>query len=135
MSIEAMNQALEALELAACSHDVMLLTDPPQDAWKARSVTFRVVAAMQSLRAAIAEASKQDVQQEIEAPRVIKRYGHGVDEILLVEDTPPRREWVGLTDGDIAQACGFGEYTTSSTQQTLIAIARAIEAKLKEKNT
>jgi hypothetical protein len=49
--------------------------------------------------------------------------------------TPPQREWVSLTDEDIAQACGFGEYTTASTRQTLIAIAQAINAKLKEKNT
>ncbi len=42
--------------------------------------------------------------------------------------TPPKREWVGLTDeeiDDIAAESGFG----------YINVARAIEAKLKEKNT
>ena len=48
--------------------------------------------------------------------------------------TPPLREWVGLTDDDIAETCSFGEYTTTSTRITLTHVARAIEAKLKEKN-
>jgi hypothetical protein len=130
MSIEAMNQALERVDRAIEEPNITM-----SDGKALKEILRQLHLIKDTLRAAIAEASKQDVQQEIEAPRVIKRYGHGVDEILLVEDTPPRREWVGLTDGDIAQACGFGEYTTSSTQQTLIAIARAIEAKLKEKNT
>jgi hypothetical protein len=49
--------------------------------------------------------------------------------------TPPRREWVELTEEVISQVCGFGEYTTASTRQMLSAVARAIEAALKEKNT
>ena len=49
--------------------------------------------------------------------------------------TPPRREWVGLTEEVISQVCGFGEYTTASTRQMLSAVARAIEQALKEKNT
>jgi hypothetical protein len=48
---------------------------------------------------------------------------------------PHLREWISLTDEDIAQACGFGEHTTTSLQHMLIAIARAIEAKCKDKNT
>ena len=43
-------------------------------------------------------------------------------------DTPPQRTWVGLTDAEMKQtcyeACSYDPYT----------IARAIEAKLKEKN-
>jgi len=47
----------------------------------------------------------------------------------------PQREWVGLTEEEIAKVCGFGQFTSYSTQLTLSAVARAIEAKLKEKNT
>lgn len=47
---------------------------------------------------------------------------------------PDAREWVGLTDEDIANVMGFGQYTATSTQITLTHAARAIEAKLREKN-
>jgi hypothetical protein len=44
---------------------------------------------------------------------------------------PPKREWVGLTDGDIAQTMhGSVEGSNMLPYQ----FARAIEAKLKEKN-
>jgi hypothetical protein len=46
----------------------------------------------------------------------------------------PQREWVGLTDEEIAKVCGFGQFTSYSTQSTLSAVAKAIEAKLKQKN-
>lgn len=52
---EAAQQALDALELAGMSHDVMLMSDPPQDAWKARSVNWKLAEAMNALRAALAE--------------------------------------------------------------------------------
>jgi hypothetical protein len=58
-------------------------------------------------------------------------------EMIDVEYTAPQpqREWVGLTDEEIAKVCGFGQFTSYSTQSTLSAVAKAIEAKLKEKNT
>jgi hypothetical protein len=43
-------ELLEALQLALSSHGVMLLSDPPQDAWKVRGVEAKA-------RAAIAKAS------------------------------------------------------------------------------
>jgi len=43
---------------------------------------------------------------------------------------PPRREWVGLTDEEIEQLMKWPEKGTD-----LLAFARAIEAKLKERNT
>ena len=42
--------------------------------------------------------------------------------------TPPQRTWVGLTDEEIDQICGDVGYG-------YIDVAKAIEAKLKEKNT
>ena len=45
----------------------------------------------------------------------------------------PQREWVGLTDEDIALVCA--ECAASAHNWDDISFARAIEAKLKEKNT
>ena len=54
--------------------------------------------------------------------------------IELAYTHPPKREWVGLTDEEVGKICGFGQFTSYSTQFTLSAVARAIEAKLKQKN-
>jgi hypothetical protein len=49
--LHAVNEELlEALQLALSSHGVMLLSDPPQDAWKTRGVEAKA-------RAAIAKAT------------------------------------------------------------------------------
>ena len=51
--LHAVNEELlEALKLALSSHGVMLLSDPPQDAWKARGVEAKS-------RAAIAKAGEK----------------------------------------------------------------------------
>jgi len=55
--------------------------------------------------------------------------------VPLYTSPPASKPWVGLTDEDIGAACGFAEHTTASTRFALKAISRAIEAKLKEKNT
>lgn len=44
--------------------------------------------------------------------------------------TPPRREWVGLTEEEI-----YPLYSEPSSDAEMVEFARAIEAKLKEKNT
>jgi len=45
--------------------------------------------------------------------------------------TPPKREWVGLTDEEINSVCYKRDWTAPWTNTTF---ARAIEEKLKEKN-
>ena len=44
---------------------------------------------------------------------------------------PPQREWVGLTNEEILEI----DESIDSSKYTLYAYTRAIEAKLKEKNT
>ena len=44
---------------------------------------------------------------------------------------PPKREWVGLTDEEINSVCYKRDWTAPWTNTTF---ARAIEAKLREKN-
>ena len=48
----------------------------------------------------------------------------------MTRTSPPQRQWVGLTDEEIWNVLQFRGYNTDT-----IEIARAIEAKLKEKNT
>ena len=45
--------------------------------------------------------------------------------------SPPKREWVGLTDEEIKSVCYSRDWTATWTDTTF---ARAIEAKLREKN-
>jgi hypothetical protein len=47
---------------------------------------------------------------------------------------PPQREWRSLSEEEIAQVLGFGDYTARSTEVTLTVIARAVEAALRSKN-
>jgi hypothetical protein len=58
--IEVLKQSLEALELALRSHGVMLLSDPPQDAWKTYGVEGNARQAITSLRQAIKELESQE---------------------------------------------------------------------------
>ena len=46
---EVLELALETLQLALRSHDVMLLSDPPQDAWKTRQVDSKCREAIKAL--------------------------------------------------------------------------------------
>jgi len=55
----AAQQALEALELALSSYGVMLLSDPPQDAWKTRGVESKSRLAITALRAALEQPSRE----------------------------------------------------------------------------
>lgn len=68
---------------------------------------------------------------------IVKRYGHGVDEILAVEYAPPKREWQGLTIGELSAF--YDKHAKCQEEGMLVSgwldFARTIEAKLKEKNT
>jgi hypothetical protein len=124
MSIEAMKHALEAL-------------DKSEQHYGSDNALRE---AIQTLRAAIAEASMQrltDVQQEMEQEPVAW-VNHGENRITratgwdgygALYTAPPRREWVSLTDEEI-EDCWDGYL--SDYQLEMI---RAIEAKLKEKNS
>jgi hypothetical protein len=137
---EAAQQALEALELAF-EKDLTYLSD---HAMIARQDVVRSRLAITALRAAIAEASGQDVQQEMEREPVAWTTMPHADDWLFVSGKkklalsgewhplytyPHRREWAGLTDEEMKQTC----YETLSFDPYVI--ARAIEAKLKEKNS
>jgi hypothetical protein len=132
MSIEAMKQALEALENVR-NYDKENLYGLDED--------------LTALRAAIAEASMQrltDVQQEMEQEPVAWMVYTLDGKSVCVTDNPqdfteqhralplythpPRREWVRLTDEDIDAAYADSGGIARS-------FARAIDANLEEKNT
>ena len=51
--------------------------------------------------------------------------------VTCISSKPPKREWVGLTDEEINSVCYKRDWTAPWTNTTF---ARAIEAKLREKN-
>ena len=56
---EALELALEALELALSSHGVMLLSDPPQDSWKTRGVESKSRQAITAIKKALAQPAQR----------------------------------------------------------------------------
>ena len=108
MSIEAMKQALEALEWNL----------PVIEDYGDKEQFNRQHKAIAAIYEAL-KKPKQKFTTEIQ-------YTQGIPFFV----PPPQREWVGLTDEEIEKACvPLGAAMLSFTE-----VARAIEAKLKEKN-
>jgi hypothetical protein len=103
--IEVLKQALEALELALRSYGVMLLSDPPQDAWKTYGVEGNARQAITSLRQAIAELESQEpvacVQDLEEVRRKHLVYVNGMDWKDPLYTHPPQR-----TEQNFCSRCG-----------------------------
>jgi len=130
-----MKQALEALE--SCGEDEWYTEDD-----FGMSQTYdekKVENAITSLRQAIAEEEKQE-PVACHTCKGLGRIYMGCGSWIHCDTcnttgkatTPPKREWVGLTDEEIKPLCDenhiiYGAYTVDFIQ--------AIEAKLKEKNT
>jgi len=70
---------------------------------------------------------------EIAPPEVLKPFREFTEKVCSIfHNSPPQRTWVGLTDDEIVLIVAE---CAASHQHTDIHFARAIEAKLKEKNT
>jgi len=107
MSIEAMKQALEALEeLMPTGSATLHLRD----------------SAITALRQAIEEAERDSTFP-------VKLSSPNLEQILNAAGFYRKKKWIGLTDAEI-DACD-----PSDECWNLMDVARAIEAKLKEKNT
>lgn len=117
MSREAMQMALEALESDPLSHAGLVSRKQ----------------AIAALRQAL-ETEQEPVAWISEGGDVSrsKRY---MDEMGFkcnpLYTAPPKKEWVGLTDQEINSVCYKRDWTAPWTNTTF---ARAIEAKLREKN-
>jgi DNA-directed RNA polymerase specialized sigma24 family protein len=111
MSIEAMKQALGALETKGEHHE-------------------RVYAAITALRQAIEQAEKP-VEPPAYVEPVTTDYHEGWEEGFKAGNAlaPPKREWVGLTDEEIAQVVG------SPIDEVYLADFHRVIEKLRSKNT
>ena len=142
--IEAMKQALEALECLFGIPEQFTGKGGGDVAVWTLGGSYRAQQAIPALRQAIEQAEKQEpleywnaVEGWVKVDEVRQHFDSvgcgtiyknaGEDRVPLY--TAPQREWVGLTDEEMQQAC----YETFSYDPYVI--ARAIEAKLKEKNT
>jgi hypothetical protein len=158
MSIITMKQALDALN--TCDYDY----DYEESMYKTYDSKL-IDLAIEALSQAIAEAEKEatlqeisDIGQEIEQEPVAwvrdltSPQPHCVTSMkyLSIADTdagvkyipvyaaPPKREWVGLTDEEMSDTynCHYNDYVSNDIGIVdVIVIARAIEAKLRERNT
>jgi hypothetical protein len=50
---DALEMAIKTLELVLTTHGVVLLSDPPQDAWKAKRVSSRITEAITAAKHAL----------------------------------------------------------------------------------
>ena len=119
---EAAEMALEALKQSRprpCDED----DDYAELAWKKHT------ASMDALRSALEQQAKQDETRDS-----LERY---TQEMRTVLSGAAKREWQGLTDEEISAAVREASKDSAIRRDgsTSHRIARAIEAKLKEKNT
>jgi len=155
--IEAMKQALEALEILARyeNPETRIQVRKPKDGGPIVTMYPHKVAsdAAQSLRQAIEQAEKQEPvawmwrckpycdwpnwSVSLKRPADSGRDGHqrteGYEDIPLYTTPQPQRELVGLTDEEIMEMLDYGQY--GRVPQYARNFVDAIEAKLKEKNT
>jgi hypothetical protein len=129
MSIEAMKQALEALELMyACYAHSEWISHKQQE----KKILAQCVATTMTLRQAIAKAEKQEPVGWIDTKgnMVCTKINESCKPLYT---TPQQRTWVGLTYEDMVSLQkdlhdSKGEIVLPTT------FAKAVEAKLKEKN-
>jgi len=153
MTKEALKLALEALGLAKHSHGVLLLSDPPQEAWK----TYQVDAALSKAITAIKEVLAQPEQESVTWRNAAIRVGEDLCSVgpfryydmtaeqwldwalsvVTVHAPPPQRTWIGLTDGEVDKMILLMGFPPDWITENAIVknIVRNLEAKLKEKNT
>jgi hypothetical protein len=120
MSREAMQMALEALESDPLSHAGLV------------SRKQAIAALRQALETE--QEPVATVTSESGNPNLSMSWWHepALPVGTKIYTSPPKREWVGLTDQEINSVCYKRDWTAPWTDETF---ARAIEAKLKEKNT
>lgn len=115
---EAAQMALDALEEAQ-SYTSCLAWSP--------SMTNECAAAAEALRAALAQPEPTYTPMRPELRKMYEDYFDVAFEKLV----PPQREWQSLTEQDVLQIRAEWEVR----DYRLSELCRAIEAKLKEKNT
>ena len=127
MSREAMQMALEALESDPISHAGIVSRK------QAIAALRQALETEQEPVAWITNGGKGELwwHQSSKFDEEGNLIGPNPDDTPLYT-APPKKRWVGLTDQEINSVCYKRDWTAPWTDETF---ARAIEAKLKEKNT
>ena len=89
--IDAMKLAFVALESAVRYHGMMLMSDPPQDAWKYHGVENKAGKAITAIEEVLAEHAMREVQrlgQEIEPDDIASIIA--CRDMLDAQPVPPR---------------------------------------------
>ena len=128
---ELMQQALEALDWAAgCIEPLKPINCDCPVCWASNALRERLA---QPEQEPVVWMYQDKSTHEVRFQKHMRGFvDHGATYETPLYTTPPRREWVGLTDDEIAVICG--ECAASAHRTDDISYARAIEAKLKEKN-
>jgi hypothetical protein len=138
---EALRLALEVMNLANSSYDKMLLSDPPQSAWRYHNVDMKLREAITAIEAVL-EAKDEPWEKFCDSNcvwtdhhpdcRLAKDEPDNSDELTIAYMSGlhrgkevAQRTWVGLTDEDEI------DWEEGGNLKDLV---KAIEAKLKEKN-
>ena len=133
---EALRLALEALK----EDRAWLETDAPTEVWEKNNEAITVIkAALEAKDEPVAwmydwTTSEGEFIQNwttSEAETLRDTEPTIITNVRPLYTTPPQRTWVGLTDEEVTWLCN----TAKSHEQTWGMFVRAIEAKLKEKNT
>jgi hypothetical protein len=147
--IEAMKQALEALEDFV---DVIKYDNEQDDigrraccdvlSYNPHSENCKAKQAITAIKAALAQPEQEPVAWRIKVETKLRDGSLDVgyqprNEKMSAYDEPlythPQRTWVGLTDEEVDKAWRSVDYTVP-WEQHRIDIAKAIEAKLRQKN-
>ena len=138
---ELMQQALDALIDAADSQSWEMQQNIDQHGeWYRRSVylkqaTAKSQEAIEALRARLAQPEQEPVAWMYNGNLHIFDPSDWAEEpVRPLYTAPPQREWQGLTDEEIEKLVYDIRSQTTGVVATAY-VARAIEAKLKEKNT
>lgn len=144
MKQEELKLVLEALENAVRYHGIMLMSDPPQDAWKYHKVEDKADKAITAIKKALAQHDSVQAKPEPEQEPVawfspsgnlyktrFHAAANGEQVVTPLYVHPPQRK--PLTDEEI-DLIYTGVRAVHHEIDSYV-FARAIEAYLKEKNT
>lgn len=126
---EALKLALEALEVATTP-----LARDRQEVLRAQAALREALAEQPAQQEPVAWAHKEGLESIKNFDASIYANGGFDDAVPLYTSPPAQREWQGLTDEEIESEWSNVNYAKTWAIYR-IDIVRAIEAKLKEKNT
>jgi hypothetical protein len=134
MNREILQQSLDVLKSVVSSHGRILTSNPPQDAWTFNNVDQRCNDAITALEAELAKPINE-LNQWGECEQI--EYGSdGCNDpaVTPLYTSPPRKEWVGLTEVDCDKAWEHAQKSSRYGVTRIGVFAKTIETKLKEKN-